>query len=696
MPARRLRISVPALLVVTLAAGGLLLASASQAQVQTLSGEADRLDRPRLGGVVRNAGPIKVGRAVITPGGAVRVLLAGDEPCGLWIGGPSTLTYRVEDRFSRPLAKRNIRKATAFKPVDAEDAVTVTVSFDEALLWGWELAARVAGSTEAAPEGSPAGAPEWLAPLLDRPFYDAPHLALLAERRLGGSGPGVAHGLFHGRSFDLRLVVDPRGDRQETLFDLERIPRADSVVYQGRYYGQELAAQPIGRSWWEHSPAALVAEHQSFKIDNDQKRHVTVTTTTRVRGTGDLAGLWWAALSGEVTEDNRSFPVTVRAVEVNGRPADFLFRNDTLAVALDPPLGRDQTAEVKVVHEGDYAIRYGGDSFWSLGTWAWFPTPPFHGWLATMDFEVRVPEPLVPFVSGTTTGKESRDGFTVVKSRLDQPMQWPVVAAGKYNVYSDRQLDVAATVATYVRANERGAKRLLNNFYAATECYQKLLNVPFPFSEVEVIEINQWGFGQAPPGVIFITQEAFNSVLEETDRLFSEGINGRYLHEIAHSYWPHVPKMNSEEENWTSESFADYTSAVCLDQLAGGKGTFRFQNSLDHWRGNVKDLGDGASLYLANHLAGVNFNDFLDRQNLLYSKGPVVLHALRLELQKQAGSAAQGDRQFWSLLRSYLKSFPYKWAGTRHLVGILNQITGSDWQPWFERYVYGTEIPVVR
>ena len=669
------------------------------AGAETLAAQADRIDRPRLGPVVKISGPLRVGRAVITPGGGARLLMAGDEPCGIWLGGPSTLTYRVEDRFSRAVAKRNIRKAlwaASAKPVDTPQGVEVTVGFDEAVLWGWELAAAVGGgaaSDPAASDVAPGGLPEWAAALLERPYFEPPHFALLAARGLAGEG--VVHGLFRTRGSDLRLVVDPLIGRQEALFQLERIPRADSVLDAGRFYGRELAAQPIGREWWENQPAPLVAEHQSFRIDNDQKRHVTVSTTTRVRrlpGSGAGARLWWASLSERVTEDNRAYPVRVLSVEVNGRPADHLFRNDTLLVALEPALAPGQAAEVKVVHEGDYAIRYGGDAFWSLGTWAWFPTPPFNGWLATMDLEVRVPEPLQPFVSGTTVSKESRDGYTVVKSRLDQPMQWPVVAAGKYFVYSDRQLDVAASVATYARPAEQSAKRLLNNFYAATECYQRLLGVPFPFPEVEVIEINQWGFGQAPPGVIFITQEAFNSVMEETDRLFSQGINGRYLHEIAHSYWPHVAKMDADEENWTSESFADYTSAVCLDQLAGGRGPMRLKVSLDRWRGETRDLGDGASLYLWNHLAGVNFNDFLDQRNLLYAKGPLVIHALRMELQKQAGKE-QGERQFWALLRSYLKNFPYRWAGTRHLVGILDQITGKEWLPWFERYVYGTEMP---
>ncbi len=675
-----------------------LVALPSAAAAETLAAQADRIDQPRLGPVVEISGPLRIGRAVITPGGGARLLLAGDEPCGLWLGGPSTLTYRVEDRFSRPVAKRNIRKATWLRPVETPQAVEVTVAFDEAVLWGWELAAAVGATASADPAASdvaPGGLPEWAANLLDRPYFEAPHFGLLTARGLAGGG--VVHGLFRTRGSDLRLVVDPLLERQEALYQLERIARADSVLDAGRFYGRELAVQPIGRQWWERTPAALVAEHQSFVVDNDRNRHVTVTTTTRLRRLPGAAGgasarLWWASLSERVTEDNRAFPVRVLSVEAGGRPADYLFRNGVLLVALDPAPGPGQTAEVEVVHEADYAIRYGGDAFWSLGTWAWFPTPPFNGWLATMDLEVRVPEPLKAFVSGTTVARDSRDGYTIVKSRLDQPMQWPVIAAGKYHVYSDRQLEVDVSVATYARPAEQSARRLLNNFFAATECYQSLLGVPFPFPEVEVVEINQWGFGQAPPGVIFITQEAFNSMMEETDRLFSQGINGRYLHEIAHSYWPHVAKMDSNEENWTSESFADYTSAVCLDRLAEGRGPFRLKSALDRWRGETQDLGDGASLYLWNHLAGVNFNDFMDQRNLLYAKGPLVLHALRMELQKQSGKE-QGERQFWALLRSYLKNFPYRWGGTRHLVGILDQITGKEWQPWFERYVYGTEMP---
>jgi hypothetical protein len=505
------------------------LASPGTVRAESLAGEAQRIDRPRLGGLVEAPQPISIGRAVITPHAAVRVLLAGEEPCGLYVAGPATLSYRIEDPFIRPLAERNFRRS-AVKPAASRAALEVTAGLDGALLWGWELA-------EGLPVTAPTAGgdlPPWAAPLLDRPLYDLPHVDLVLARRLGGRGSVV--GLFHAQTFDLRLVVDPLVHREEVLFEIERLKKLDSPRYAGRAFARELVTQPLGRPWWEHELAPVLAEHQSLSVDNDRGRHVTVGSVSRIRSRSAPAGVWWAHLAEEVFEETRAFPVQVLSVEVNGKPADHLFQNGLLLVALEPPLGPGEAAEVRVVHEGEYAVRYGGDSFWSLGTWSWYPTPPFNGRLATMELEVRVPAPLVPFVSGATVASETRDGFTVVKSRLDKPMEYAVVAAGKYHVYKDRQLDVDASVATYARPNERGARRLL------------------------------------------------------------------------------------------------------------------------------------------------------------YAKGPLVLHALRLELQREAGKE-EGERQFWIALRSYLKSFPFTWAGTTHLVAILEKVTGKPWQPWFERYVYGTEMP---
>ncbi len=100
---------------------------------------------------------------------------------------------------------------------------------------------------------------------------------------------------------------------------------------------------------------------------------------------------------------------------------------------------------------------------------------------------------------------------------------------------------------------------------------------------------------------------------------------------------------------------------------------------------------DGGSIYLANYLSTEDWSN--DRFLLLYFKGAAVLHAIREKLQKDLGSADAGDRAFIAFLRTILKSFPDGWAYTQHYPVILEQISPTGWQAFFESYVYGTDSP---
>lgn len=663
-----------------------LLVFVEPASAEPLAHLVARINMARAGGVVELDGPVRIGRATLTPRAPVRVLLAGDEPCGL-VFGAAQLTYRVEDRFSRPVALRNLKQSFlgTRNRVESPTALEVVLPLSGAVVWNWELGAAVRGTTGAAP----GPLEDWAAKLVAAALFDPPGMTLARGR--AGATAGFALALLRAPDGQLLLEVDPVAGT-EKLSQLDKLTASQSLAYDDHFLSNELAAQPIGRAWWEHRIASLVAQHVSLQLDNDQGRHVTIASTTRLRADHAPQTLWRADLLGGSIDKDRLVPFVVRSVSVDGRPADYVFSTGQLLVGLDPPLAPGRTAEVRVVTAGDYAIRFGNDSFWRLGTQSWFPTPDLNASLTTFDIEVRTPVADTVFVSGKTVSRETKDGYSVVRTREAKAMNWPVAAAGTYHVVEDRKLDIDLRVGTYARKDEPGARRLANNFFAAVDCYQRRLNFAFPFSEVEVVELNTWGYGQAPPGVIFITQEAFNSQLEERDQAYSEGINHRYFHEIAHSFWPHVAKLDSFEENWTSESFAEYTSAVCLDALAGRDASLKLKATLARWRGEANFLAEGASLYLANHLGSDRDQDVGDRRRLLYAKGPLVLHSLRQELKKAAGET-EGERQFWILLRSYLKSFTYQWGGTVHLVALLDRITGKSWQPWFERYVYGTEMP---
>jgi predicted metalloprotease with PDZ domain len=59
------------------------------------------------------------------------------------------------------------------------------------------------------------------------------------------------------------------------------------------------------------------------------------------------------------------------------------------------------------------------------------------------------------------------------------------------------------------------------------------------------------------------------------------------------------------------------------------------------------------------------------------------------------GGAEQGDLHFFNFLRALVKNFTFKPIETRMLPAILKQMTSTDWQPFFEKYVYGTDMPAL-
>jgi len=648
------------------------------------------VDGPLQGEALSLQGPLALGRGVIDPGStSVRVLRCGETPCGVVIDGRASFTYRVEDRFSQPLARRNVRRASSIAPEDKDGAVLVSDELEGAVVWGLDLD-QIA---DAEPERGTAAMPEWASKILERCFFPPPSHDL-AQSAFGGS-PGMVYALLDGKQENLLLRIDS-AVASELLSRIDKLP-GDYRPFGSYHYLETLAIQPIDRDWWQRPSPLLVAVHESIRVDNPEGEEVTVAATTKIQPTRAGVGLWRVDLASSRVKEYEELPITVTSVTVAGKPAPFVHQRDELLVRLDPPPAAGATVEVAVASHGRMAIRPGGDSYWTLGTWAWYPQPDLDAELATVDLEVRVPEPFRPFASGETVEQTSADGFIRLISRLEHPMQFPVVAAGRYKVVEETRNGLTCRVAAYAMDKESACRRLLNNFFAAVDFYQQVFGVPMPFREMDIVEINSWGFGQAPPGVIFITQEAYNPIGDTISQIFSGGVNERFVHEIAHSWWGHVVKMDSPEEVWLSESFAEYSAALFLQAAKGGgrKGEQELKELLTGWRVGAQQVKDGGSVYLASYLAGHDDTDQIDRVYLHYHKGALILHALRQELVAKHGQD-MGERMFSALLRALPKNFSYKPSGTRHVVGILNQMTGSDWQPWFERFVYGCELPEVK
>jgi hypothetical protein len=654
---------------------------------------------PVVSGRVEQPRPLVVGRATIAPtaGTSVYVLAADGTRCGVLVDGPATLTYRVEDRFSVPVSRRNLKRVGGLKVVDSGGGLTLTGPLRAAAIWGWDLDV----GTVAPHTGT--DLPEWLRDWNEHSLGTNPARDMLQSAAHGEAGYRWA--ALRGTSDDFELDVDPRPiSRTEVL--LEAITFGRNVgPLSGRRSTASLVAQPIGQQWWDPIGTDFTTSETDLDVRNPADLQLNVRAKTRVESQRDgLRVLSFSLMAEQPADrgDEQGGPFAITTLTLDGAPASHVRVGWLLMVESPRPLKKGESVSLEVALSGEVLVRPEGDRYWRLGTTAWYPVAAFGGreW-ASFTMRVEAPAPFVPIAAGQIVKREQTPALTRVFTTMPGPMTMPTIVAGNYKTRTESTDGGRVHVSSY--ATDRGdqSRRLAGLINGARGCLENWLGVPYPFPDLEVIEVRAWGWGQAPPGVLFLTQEAFLSQAQAEGSgnvtsagQVSRGINERIAHEVAHAWFPHVAKIGRAEDNWLSESFADYVSAVCLERMAAdkGRGHFLFDRRLSDWKFQTRAAGDGASVYLASHLGGAE-QDYPARLRVLYGKGPLVLHALRQELAKQAGSVEAGDRLFLTWIRAIVRNFTYKLLETRYLVAILNQITNANWQPWFERYVYGAEVP---
>jgi hypothetical protein len=652
------------------------------------------IELPAITGEIDPPAVITIGHAEIRPqpGARVLVMSALGRVCGVVIDGQASFRYRVRDPFSQTLAKRTAGRAGGLTLRAEGGEMWLFGTLRGAAVWGWD------GEWASIPSRPASGAlPAPLQEILDSKRETNPGRDMLLS--LANGDPGFRWAVLYGDGDPLMLDVDPGASvRLESLSRLRRVARGSP--YRGALTSEQVVAQPIDRPWWLDTPASFVAVESDLDVRNPSGTTVTVTTRTRIESRRDgLRALPLSLMSARMTTNGELRPYTVTRLTIDGAEAPYVHTRDALLVMLPRALRTQESVVLEVTAGGDVLERPDGDNYWRLGDQAWYPRPFGGGERATFRVSVETAAPYVPFAPGELVERRDTAGTRRVVTRLPGPMDRIHVIAGKYSTFSDERDGMRVHVSTYASARKEDALRVAGIVHGVRACLTDWLGAPYPFQDLQVLEITDWGWGQAPPGLIFVTREAFlnparAAALDAESRfiasIVSRGVNERVAHEVAHAWFPHIGKVERAEENWLSESLADYTSAVCVQRMDTRNGKARFDRQLADWKYAARQISPNASIYLAAHLGSAE-NDARDWQALLYAKGPLVLHAIREELARTAGGRAEGDRLFFTWLRSYIRNFTFKTGETRHLIGILNQMTKRDWHPWFERYVYGTE-----
>ncbi len=617
--------------------------------------------------------------------GNASLVRAGDETVGIFFEGTGSLEYRSVDPIEFPVVVFNLKKGTSLSPERKETSLTIRDGFERVLF----LSAGLPLPTLPAGSGPPLEAAFVRHRDKFRRAQRTPLSHLFAQQRLDAPSSPVAAALLEGGKEDLAYVFDSIENRSETLAQLRRGEGSDSEIRR-LLFPTILSDQPIGRDRRDPMMPRYFLTDVDMALTASAGKEASISALETVVPVGSRQRVFRFALHNTLfvpTGPRRSEPRSYhlrKITDESGRALRFDHRFGELIVETPAAIEPDKPARIRFEIEGDFLIRPGGDNFWELGLGGgdWFPQPDLNGQFFTWHCTVKVKKPFLPFASGPTVSRRSEGEDNIVETRTDKPVQFPAVLAGKYEIREETREGLTIRVATYAMRNERAGKQLTDLAFGIIDHYQKFLG-PFPFPELNILEINTWGFGQAPPGILFITKEAFNPLMGEMNQVFSQGINERFAHEIAHQYWGHVVKMPGLEEQWLTESFAEYSAAIFLKAF---RGQATYDSLLRHWKSAAAAATDASPIPLANrvHVPSDPLMEFTIRTGLVYDKGAYLLAVLHKEL---------GDQVFLTFLKSYQKTFRWKYGSTKTVAGLLQALTKKDYMPFFEANYWGTGMP---
>ncbi len=656
--------------------------AAAPAGGESLSAAIERWESLRAGPAAAVSGlELSSGHAtLLLKSGTACPVRAGEEVVGIYFSGAGELEYESVDPVEFPIFDFNVRKATGLEVRRDAASATVRDTFDRAL---WLAAGHLLPPLSGA-EGLPLEAS--LASHLEK-FGRARGISIphfFVEQTLDApSAPRVLLALDGGKE-DLMYLLDGLESRSEALYVLRKpeFPDSETKKY---LYPTVLSDQPIGRDRRDPVPPLFLLTEVDLVMRASGGEEASMSVTETVVPVEQAHRIFRFDLYSSISYGGDVRTWTLRSIaDAEGRPLAFDHDGGQVLVEAPGPVAPDQALKLRFEIEGDFLVRPRGDNYWQmgLGGGAWFPLPELNGQFYDFHAVVKVKKPFVPFASGRTIRRASDGDENVLETRTENPVRFPAVIAGAYQWEEEKKDGITIRVATYAMKNARAMKQLANLAFGIIEQYERFLG-PFPFPEYDIVEINTWGFGQAPPGVMFITKEAFNPLMGERSQLFSQGINERFAHEIAHQYWGQVVKWPSYEEQWLSESFAEYSAAIFLKDF---KGEATYKKLLAHWKANAAQATKIAPIPLANRISipGDPETRSIYRTGLIYDKGSYLLAALHKEM---------GDQTFLTFLKSYQKSFRWKFGSTKTVEGLLQWLTKKDYAPFFAANYWGTGMP---
>jgi aminopeptidase N len=150
-------------------------------------------------------------------------------------------------------------------------------------------------------------------------------------------------------------------------------------------------------------------------------------------------------------------------------------------------------------------------------------------------------------------------------------------------------------------------------------------------------------------------------------------------HELAHQWFGDYVTCENWQDIWINEGFASYAEYLVIDSLKSHEEALSWMEEA-----HQLTLFSNGSVYIPD--SDKNDERRIFNYYLTYKKGASIIHMLRYELDN--------DALFFSILRTFLTRFANKNATAGDFITVVNELSGRDFNWFFNQWYYGKGYPV--
>ena len=577
-----------------------------------------------------------------------------------------------------------------------------------------------------------------IAPLLDEDWTSVlrnlgeSYMTRLTLDLLGGPGhpPGLFAGLFAGRKLgNFDVVYDPASP--------EQIMAGNVATRNGRLYFDTWTSFRSRATRKDPSPPHLDLITSNYRIDATVNPDLSLSAVTRVTVRTPTDGLVSTAF--EITP-----LMTVTAVTVDGKPAEFLERdslranlslggNNLFVVVPPEPLRAGRSYEFEFHHNGKVILDAGDHVLYVTARGNWYPIHRLQ--FATYDMLFRYPQDLDLVTAGDVVEDRVEAPWRITRRRTSAPVRLAGFNLGNYqHARVERGGFVVDVCANRTLESDLRPKPELAPMPLIPDIIRKRLPVPMIDVQTEqapspIERLKQLAdgvasamefmsarfgppalphltvspipgaFGQGFPGLIYLSTLSYLKVLpralargEESQELFF--LELLQAHETAHQWWGNRAAAGSYRDNWLMESLANVSALLYLEKTRGTHATDLF---LDAYRNALLEKNDAGQLVdsagpivLGTRLE--NSQQPTAWRSITYGKGTWIMQMLRRRM---------GDERFLAMLRELLKRYDRVDMTTEEFRQLAAEFLPPNSQDptlesFFDQWVYSTGIPALK